>query len=645
MKKVVFILLLALGMLTISACATRRNEAPQFSGVDTNPTIEVGEAYDPLDGVTADDREDGDLTDQIVVDGWDEDDVNFSGTYEIILSVTDNDGETSRVTIYLTVESDVAPPELEGVDQYPVFYIGSGTYDPLEGVTATDETDGDLTDEIEVLGSYDLTKPGTYTIRLRVTNSLGGRDTTTIILAVEDVNIPETLTSDPIEITFWHAMGESNTALIEKYAASFMDEYPNITVNIGESAGNYDTLRSNMINAITAEEYPNLVQGYPDHVAEYRNGKVVVTLDPYIRSDQWGLHGEDDFEDIIASYREENSQYDLSGRFYSLPFNKSTEVMIYNRTLFDELELDVPETWQDLIAIAPDLKAAGDAIAEEKVRESEENEGLSEAELLVKIEQAQGLVVPASYDSTSNAFITFTRQFGGAYTDVDFDDNNRGLFLWHEDANTFDAMQFVKDYRDILTLPEFWDQQYASTPFVNEQTFVTVGSSAGIRYNIPGGFSESNPTLGDDFEVGVAPIPYNADMPENKAVIQQGTNISILDADGPQEQLASWLFLKHLINVENTIDWAMNTGYLPVRTSAYEDPVYQDFLSQMDNPIAITAQAAYEQSGYMYYDPAFVGSSRARDQVGLAIERIMLGDGNITEALLDAYDEANLGGE
>jgi multiple sugar transport system substrate-binding protein len=114
-----------------------------------------------------------------------------------------------------------------------------------------------------------------------------------------------------------------------------------------------------------------------------------------------------------------------------------------------------------------------------------------------------------------------------------------------------------------------------------------------------------------------------------------------------QEQLASWLFLKHLINVENTIDWAMNTGYLPVRTSAYTSATYQNFLN---NPtanqryISMAANAAYLQSTYMFYDPAFIGSSRARTQVGLALEQIMLGDGDITAALQAAYDEANLGG-
>ena len=638
MKKIVFIILLTFGVLSLAACAERRNEAPEFQGVNENVTIELGEAFDPLDGVTATDREDGDLTANIVVDGWEAGDENIQGSTQVILSVTDSEGETTRVTITVTVVGDAPIPVIAGFDDDPIFFIGSGTYDPLAGVTATDEIDGDITDEIVILGSYDLETPGTYTIRLRVTNSLGGRDTITIILTVKESPIPLTLTDDPVTITLWHAMGQGNTALLNKYADSFMEEYPNITVIIGESAGNYNTLRGNMINAITAGNYPNMVQGYPDHVAEYLNGKVVLNLDPYIESDLWGLHGADAFDDIIESYRAENSQYDLDGTFYSLPFNKSTEVMIYNRDVFERLELNVPETWQDLIAIAPQLKAEGERLAEIKVRA--DNPLDTEDELAPKIAAAKALIMPAAYDSDGNAFITFTRQFGGAYTAFNFE-NNRGQLLWNNNANTVSAMQFLKDNNDIITLPDFWDQNYASTPFVNQQVFVTFGSSAGIRYNIPGGIEQG---LGSTFKVGVAPVLYNAARPNDRAVIQQGTNISLLNAGSQQEQLASWLFLKHLIKLENTMDWAINTGYLPVRTSAYLHPTYQAFLADTNNPIAITAQAAYDQSGYFFYDSAFVGSSRARLQVGLALQRIMLGDGNISEALNDAYNEANLGG-
>lgn len=638
MKKIVFMILLTLGVLSLAACAERRNAAPEFQGVNQNVTIELGEAFDPLDGVTATDREDGDLTENIVVDGWEAGDENIQGSTQVILSVTDSEGETTRVTITVTVVGDAPIPVIAGFDDDPVFFIGSGTYDPLAGVTATDTIDGDITDEIVILGSYDLETPGTYTIRLRVTNSLGGRDTITIILTVRESPIPLTLTSDPVTVTLWHAMGQGNTALLNKYAASFMAEYPNITVIIGESAGNYNTLRGNMINAITAGNYPNMVQGYPDHVAEYLNGKVVLNLDPYIESDLWGLHGADAFDDIIESYRAENSQYNADGTFYSLPFNKSTEVMIYNRDVFERLELNVPETWQDLIAIAPQLRAEGERLAEIKVRAANPTD--TEVQLAPKIAAAKALIMPAAYDSDGNAFITFTRQFGGAYTAFNFT-NNRGQLLWNNNANTVSAMQFLKDNKNVITLPDFWDQQYASTPFVNQQVFVTFGSSAGIRYNIPGGIEQG---LGNTFKVGVAPVLYNSARPNDRAVIQQGTNISLLNAGSQQEQLASWLFLKHLINLENTMDWAINTGYLPVRTSAYLHPTYQTFLANTNNPIAITAQAAYDQSGYFFYDSAFVGSSRARLQVGLALQRIMLGDGNISEALNDAYNEANLGG-
>ncbi len=623
MKKIFSVVLVALAILVLSACATRRNQAPYFEGVNLTPTIEVGQAFNPLDGVEAKDREDGNLTDQITVSGWEQGDENFPGNYEIILSVTDSAGETTRVTINLTVAGDAPVPVITGFNPTPTFYIGSGTYNPTQGVTVTDPIDDDLT--LEVLGNYNLEVPGTYTIRLRATNSAGGRTTVTIILTVTESPVPFTLSTAPMTITLWHAMGQDNTALLNKYARSFEQKMAtehgaNITVVIAESAGNYNTLRSNMINAITAGTYPNLVQGYPDHVAEYLNGKVVVNLNPYIHSDIWGLHGADAFDDIIQAYREENSQYDLAGTFYSLPFNKSTEVMIYNKTVFDALGLTAPTTWQELIAMAPTLR----------------NHAYANGQTPTSFR-------PAAYDSNGNAFITFTRQFGGQYTAINFT-NMRGQYLWHTNQNTFAAMQFLKDNNSIITLPDFWDQQYASTPFVNGQVYVTFGSSAGVRYNIPGGFNAANPSLGTTFQIGVAPIPYNADRPNDRAVIQQGTNISLLTKGTSQEQLASWLFLKHLINTENTMDWAINTGYLPVRTSAYTHPTYTAFLNQPNNAIAITALAAYQQSGYFFYDPAFVGSSRARTQVGLALERIMLGDGNIQQALTDAFNEANLGG-
>jgi len=576
------------------------------------------------------------LTDEIVVSGYEDGDNDIAGTYVITLTVEDSAGAKDTGTINLTVEGDtnVEPPELFGVVREQLYYIGSGDYDPLAGITAQAPDGTDITDTIEQTGPYLLDSAGTYTINIRVTYD-GVRASDSITLTVIDSGIPTTF-SDTVTIELWHAMGEDKANLIRGYAEDFMDLYPNVTVVVPEGTGDYDTLKSNMINAITAGDFPNLVQGYPDHVAEYLNGNAVQNLNPYIYSQNWGLNGDDALDDIIASYLEENTQYDANGTFYSLPFNKSTEVMIYNKTIFDELELDVPETWQDILEIAPQLETKGREIARQKVLAA--NPGKTAAELADEIASAEGLVVPAAYDSTGNAFITFARQFGGAYTSLNFS-TFEGEFLWNTNAQTFAAMQFLKDNKDVITLPEFWDQNYASTPFVNQQTFVTIGSSAGVTYNVPS----------SGFEIGVAPVPYNEDMPDEKAVIQQGTNVSMMDIGSAQEKLASWLFLKYLISTEVTTHWAMNTGYLPVRTSAYTSTEYQTFLNNPSTTnaksaaIANAANAAYQQSSYMFFDPAFIGSSRARTQVGLALERVMLGDGDIQEALDNAYNEAKKG--
>lgn len=643
MKRITSLLIVLFAIVMLTACAKQRDQAPTISGAQLNPVVQQGGSYNPLDGVTANDREDGNLTDKIVVSGFDQDDLNFAGTYVITLKVTDSAGNETIVTINLTVEGTTAalPPVLNGIKGQQTYYIGSGDFNPIAGVTAIDPVDGNITTSIQVTGTLLLDTPGQYTLTVRVTNQAGVRASATITVTVAVSDIPFQLTTDPIEITLWHAMGASNQALLEKYAASFKQKYPNVTVVIPAGVGNYDTLKTNMINAITANAMPNLVQAYPDHVAEYLNGKAVLNLNPYIDSTTWGLNGPDALSDIIQSYLDENSQYDANGTYYSLPFNKSTEVMIYNKTAFDALSLPVPQTWQDIIAAAPALKTYGDAIAEAKVRAA--NPGMTEMALAPLIAAAKALIVPASYDSTGNAFITFTRQFEGGYTALNYQ-TFKGEYLWVNNANTTAAMQFLKDNKSVITLPEFWDQQYASTPFVNQQTFVTIGSSAGVRYNVP----SSDPTTGQPvFQIGVAPVPYNADKPNAKAVIQQGTNISLMKTGTAQQQLASWLFLKHLISIENTTDWAMETGYLPVRTSAYESTTYQNFLT---NPsanqlyISMAANAAYLQRNNMYYDPAFIGSSRARTQVGLALERIMLGDGNIAAALQDAFTEANLGG-
>jgi hypothetical protein len=90
----------------------------------------------------------------------------------------------------------------------------------------------------------------------------------------------------------------------------------------------------------------------------------------------------------------------------------------------------------------------------------------------------------------------------------------------------------------------------------------------------------------------------------------------------------------------------MNNGYAPVIKSVSENPVYAEFLSKADtaNIQAYAVKVALEQEKAYYSSPAFNGSSIAREQVGLLIQKCFTTetkdvDAMIAKAFADAVAE------
>ncbi len=67
-------------------------------------------------------------------------------------------------------------------------------------------------------------------------------------------------------------------------------------------------------------------------------------MTPYINDSKYGM-AKEDLNDISKVFRDDN-QWD--GKYYSLPFNKSTNVLFYNKTLLEKAGLKVPATWDEL---------------------------------------------------------------------------------------------------------------------------------------------------------------------------------------------------------------------------------------------------------------------------------------------------------
>ena len=549
-----------------------------------------------------------------------------------------------------TTEDPGQMPVFTGLFTKQTYYRGSQELDLLAGAKAIDPEDGEL--DIQVEGAFTTLRLGSYDIYAYAIDSDGNIVTELIVLTVKDINgysIPDTLTSDPITIDLWHSNGSTVENALKLYAEDFNVIYPNVTVNIIKNGNNYDELRQNVINAIRGGQIPNIVQNYPDHVMEYINNEALISLTPYIMHETFGYNSaveSESFTDILLSYRQENSQYTTDGEYYSLPFNKSTEVMIYNKTMFDILIADgvideMPTTWQGLFAVADDLMLIKDDVIDDiTTKFNSPSAILSIHKDAEQIQAIKDNFVPITYDSPANAFITLTRQWDGDYTAIDSQRN--GLILFDNDG-TRSMLSYFFDNRDTaFTLPGIWGIEYASDAFKTGQTAVTFGSTGGARYNTP------NIIDGESvFEFGVAPMPYNADMPESRTAIQQGTNMSITTAGNDQDKLASWLFLQYLTSNDVQLDFALKTGYSPVRKTCYDDPIYVLFRDGKDaagNDLAgealmksRAANAAALQSDYLYFDQAFIGSSNTRAAVEEAFERVILGavDGTTKQEIID----------
>ena len=164
-------------------------EPPILSGVD-DLTIPFGEEFNPLQGVQAYDAEDGDITDQIIVEG--KVDIFTPGTYELVYQVTDSENQTTTATRIITVELPAS-----SINQIPTIEVNDrivkkGTnFDPLEGVQAYDVEDGDITNQIKVIhNNVNTNHVGTYQVIYEVMDSQGAKATRLITVQVRD--IPQT---------------------------------------------------------------------------------------------------------------------------------------------------------------------------------------------------------------------------------------------------------------------------------------------------------------------------------------------------------------------------------------------------------------------------------------------------------------------
>lgn len=100
------------------------------------------------------------------------------------------------------------PPSIFGVVENKTIQIND-EYNPLLGVYALDDEDGDLTASIELVGTYDNTAQGSYSFAISVADSAGAQVQKTVSLTVED---PLSTNESPVitgTTAYLHVIGDA----------------------------------------------------------------------------------------------------------------------------------------------------------------------------------------------------------------------------------------------------------------------------------------------------------------------------------------------------------------------------------------------------------------------------------------------------
>jgi len=155
----------------------RSNTAPTITAADISHDIST--SFNPLSGVSAFDHEDGNITSKIIVE-TNNVNINALGTYTVTYKVIDSDLNTTTKTINVRIKENTNPV----ITASNLDITQHSTFNPLSGVSAYDNEDGDITNKIIVEGSVNTSLVGRYDITYKVTDSDLNTTTKTITVIV-----------------------------------------------------------------------------------------------------------------------------------------------------------------------------------------------------------------------------------------------------------------------------------------------------------------------------------------------------------------------------------------------------------------------------------------------------------------------------
>lgn len=392
----------------------------------------------------------------------------------------------------------------------------------------------------------------------------------------EEIN--EGADGETVEITFWHAMNGPHQEAITNLTDEFNDSQDTYYVK-EQNQGDYDTLNQSIIAGGASQTLPTMSQLTPGDVPNLANDGLLLSLDDLLISEDGFT--QEQLDDIYDGFLSSSVYND---EMYAIPFSKSTRVMYYNQDLLDEYGVDVPKTWDEVITLGEMMVDAGD--------------------------DAVAMGLENAYEME---FETMARQNGSSFISED-------LEVAIDSPESVEALKFITDMIDKGYARTAGEDGFFSGPFGRGESALYIGSSAGTPHVAP--VAEEN-----NVNWSTAELPtYN----NEQLTLFAGNDLGIFASASEEEAQGAIAFMAFLLQPENTAQWAIDTGYVPVTESGVNTEEYQTYLEE--NPVS---KAATLELDYGISSPIFIGHSEYRNYLIDTLEEVLINDLDEEEALMN----------
>jgi sn-glycerol 3-phosphate transport system substrate-binding protein len=416
-----------------------------------------------------------------------------------------------------------------------------------------------------------------------------------ILLSVFFIVIP-TVALAKTEIQWWHAMtgflGERVNEIASKFNKS-QTEYEVKAVN----KGSYPETLTAGIAAYRAKTHPHIIQVFEVGTQTMLSSGAIYPV-YQLMNDQGIKINWADFISVVKSY------YSFKGNLYSMPFNSSTAILYYNKSIFKKAGLNpdkAPTTFEEIEKCAKATVLSG------------------ATKIGFTVSWPSWTLMENMHAWHDQPFADQDNGFAGLATQLKINGKLGGQIL--------DLLSRWKD-EGIFTYSG--RAARGDQPIINGEAAIGLASTALV----------GTLTKTAKFEWGTGYLPRIAGYPVGNSIIG-GASLWILKGHKPEEYKAVAKFLEFLGKTDQQAWWHAETGYLPISNSALKALEAAGHFKKNPNMWTAFAQITKGKTTPNSQGVRLGNLSAIRDVIEGEIENVVAGKKTSLQGLDDAVKKSN----